>query len=346
MPTLGSAEAEALFERLASPDGLTAKRSTFDARHVIEAICDEFPQGARVEEVFELAAGFLASEHVRVLDGPELMRPGSLRRGDRRLVPGGDGLSRYTTPDMIQSERRLLERAVARRFERIAVVAVELVDDAIAARPTLGAEQVEMVRAVCASGDGVDIVRGIAGAGKTYALAAAADAFRASGHPVIGCALAAKAAARLEDATGIPSMSVDRLLRRPRPRGRAALLWGQVIVVDEAAMIGTRKLNRLLDHAGQARAKVVLIGDPCQLPEIEAGGAFEALERTLGANELSQNRRQVEPWEREALGHLRNGDVDPRSSCTGVRVVSTTPVTRATSSSPIGSLPAVTARSR
>ena len=310
VPRLGSPEAEALFERLASPDGLTAKRSTFDARHVIEAICDEFPQGARVAEVFELTAGFLASEHVRVLDGPELMRPVSLRRGDRRLVPGGDGLSRYTTPDMIQSERRLLERAVARRFERIAVVAVELVDDATAARPTLAAEQVEMVRAVCASGDGVDIVRGIAGAGKTYALAAAADAFRAAGHPVIGCALAAKAAARLEDATGIPSMSVDRLLQGLE-RGRAALPWGQVIVVDEAAMIGTRKLNRLLDHAGHARAKVILIGDPCQLPEIEAGGAFEALERTLGANELSQNRRQVEPWEREALGHLRNGDVDP-----------------------------------
>ncbi len=310
VPTLGSPEAEALFERLASPDGLTAKRSTFDARHVIEAICDEFPQGARVAEVFELTAGFLASEHVRVLDGPELMRPVSLRPGDRRLVPGGDGLSRYTTPDMIQSERRLLERAVARRFERGAVVAVELVDDATAARPTLGAEQVEMVRALCASGNGVDIVRGIAGAGKTYALAAAADAFRAAGHPVIGCALAAKAAARLEDATGIPSMSVDRLLQGLE-RGRAALPWGQVIVVDEAAMIGTRKLNRLLDHAGHARAKLVLIGDPCQLPEIEAGGAFEALERTLGANELSQNRRQVEPWEREALGHLRHGDVDP-----------------------------------
>ena len=324
---------------------MTAKRSTFDARHVIEAICDEFPQGARVEEVFELTAGFLASEHVRVLDGPELMRPVSLRRGDRRLVPGGDGLSRYTTPDMIATERRLLERAIDAPVRSARGRRCRVVDDAMPPRPTLAAEQVEMVRAVCASGDGVDIVRGIAGAGKTYALAAAADAFRAAGHPVIGCALAAKAAARLEDATGIPSMSVDRLLSG-LDRGRAALPWGQVIVVDEAAMIGTRKLHRLLDHAGPARAKVVLIGDPCQLPEIEAGGAFEA---SNAPSEPANCRRTA--------GRLNRGNArrsvtcatvtsTPRSSCTGVRVVSTTPVTRATSSSPIGSRPAVTAWSR
>jgi conjugative relaxase-like TrwC/TraI family protein len=309
VPVLGSSEADAMFEHLASPAGLTAKRSTFDARHVIEAICELLPQGGRVEEVVELAARFLASEHVRVLDGPQLTRPVSLRRGDRRLVPAGDGLCRYTTPEMIQTERHLLGRAVARRFEHTAVVPAAFVDLAIAARPTLAPEQRAMVRGVCVSGDGVDVVRGVAGAGKTYALAAAADAFRAGGHPIVGCALAAKAAARLEDATGIPSMSVDRMLYG-LDRGRAAFPVGQVVVVDEAAMVGTRKLHRLLDYAEQWRTKVVLIGDPCQLPEIEAGGAFAALERTLGASEVSNNRRQVEAWERQALQHLRNGDVE------------------------------------
>jgi ATP-dependent exoDNAse (exonuclease V) alpha subunit len=44
-----------------------------------------------------------------------------------------------------------------------------------------------------------------------------------------------------------------------------------------AAIVGTRKLARLLDHAHHASAKVVLVGDPCQLPEIEAGGVFTGL---------------------------------------------------------------------
>ncbi len=44
-----------------------------------------------------------------------------------------------------------------------------------------------------------------------------------------------------------------------------------VVVVDEAAIVGTRKLARLLDHAEAARAKIVLVGDHYQLPEIDAG---------------------------------------------------------------------------
>jgi ATP-dependent exoDNAse (exonuclease V) alpha subunit len=51
----------------------------------------------------------------------------------------------------------------------------------------------------------------------------------------------------------------------------------------------------------------VLIGDPRQLPEIEAGGAFAALTNTIGRVTLTTNRRQVEHWERDALADLRAG---------------------------------------
>jgi ATP-dependent exoDNAse (exonuclease V) alpha subunit len=47
-----------------------------------------------------------------------------------------------------------------------------------------------------------------------------------------------------------------------------------VLVVDEAGMLGSRKLTRLLDHAQDAGAKVVLVGDDKQLAAIEAGGGF------------------------------------------------------------------------
>ena len=83
-----------------------------------------------------------------------------------------------------------------------------------------------------------------------------------------------------------------------------------MIVVDEAAMVGTRKLLRLLDHAEHTRSKIVLVGDPCQLPEIEAGGAFTGLRQRLDASLLANNRRQQESWERTALAHLRGGDTD------------------------------------
>jgi hypothetical protein len=83
-----------------------------------------------------------------------------------------------------------------------------------------------------------------------------------------------------------------------------------VLVVDEAGMVGSRKLARLLGHAEQAQAKVVLVGDDRQLSAIDAGGGFRALRLRLGASELTENRRQHQAWEREALELVRGGLVE------------------------------------
>jgi ATP-dependent exoDNAse (exonuclease V) alpha subunit len=83
-----------------------------------------------------------------------------------------------------------------------------------------------------------------------------------------------------------------------------------VLVVDEAGMVGSRKLTRLLEHAQQARAKVVLVGDDRQLAPIDAGGGFRALRLRLGASELTENRRQHQAWERDALDLVRSGLVE------------------------------------
>jgi ATP-dependent exoDNAse (exonuclease V) alpha subunit len=83
-----------------------------------------------------------------------------------------------------------------------------------------------------------------------------------------------------------------------------------VLVVDEAGMVGSRKLARLLERAQQAEAKVVLVGDDRQLAAIDAGGGFRALRLRLGASELVENRRQHQAWEREALELVRGGLVE------------------------------------
>ena len=134
-----------------------------------------------------------------------------------------------------------------------------------------------MVRTICGSGDGIEVVEGAAGAGKTFALAAARQAWEASGYRVIGCALAARAARQLQDDAGIPAATINRLLGDLADHDRPGVDSSTIIVVDEAAMVGTRKLARLLGYAEAAQAKVVLVGDPCQLPEIDAGGAFRGL---------------------------------------------------------------------
>jgi len=78
-------------------------------------------------------------------------------------------------------------------------------DAALGNRPTIEPEQEAMVHQICESGAGVDVIEGIAGSGKTFALAAAHNAWTASGYRVRGACLAARAARQLEDCSGIPS---------------------------------------------------------------------------------------------------------------------------------------------
>jgi ATP-dependent exoDNAse (exonuclease V) alpha subunit len=75
-------------------------------------------------------------------------------------------------------------------------------------------------------------------------------------------------------------------------------------------MVDTRTLATLLSQTQAAGGTLVLVGDPAQLPEIGAGGLFAALARHEDTHVLTDNRRQIEDWERRALADLRAGDPD------------------------------------
>jgi len=303
-PSPGTPEAGRLFEALAAPDGITADRSTFSYGRLLEAVCDRLPAGGRVTDVVALADAFLASAHVVELD------PGAAaaaRWADGRPIPGRDGEGRWTTREMVATELHLLDRVARRLGGQAGTVRHETVEGAFARHPDLAAEQQVMIRHLCQSGNGVDIVIGLAGSGKTTALATATHAWGQAAYRVTGTALAARTALRLEEATGVPSLTMARLLGR-LDRAELVLTDRDVVVLDEAGMVGTRHLARLVDHADTAGAKVVLIGDPRQLPELDAGGTLRALEYRTGAVALTANRRQRKPWERHALAGIRHGN--------------------------------------
>jgi conjugative relaxase-like TrwC/TraI family protein len=288
---------------LLSPTGLTASASTFSRPDAIRGWCVQLPQGAAVAEIEALADRLLVCPDVVVL-GTGSSRPAQ--------EPGGAARNarRYTTGEMLVTEVAVLTAAAAGRCAGVGLADPDDVAAALAARE-LSAEQQAMVRQVATSGAGVEVIVGKAGAGKTSALAAAAEAWRARGVPVLGTAVAARAALAFGEQAGVPAMTITRLLAaldKPVGGRPAGLARGSVLIVDEAGMLGTRPLARLLAHVQAADAKLVLVGDHRQLPELEAGGAFRSLAGTLGAVELSQNRRQTHAWERAALDELRDGD--------------------------------------
>jgi conjugative relaxase-like TrwC/TraI family protein len=300
----GSTQARAMFARLALASGITEQRSTFNRRDAIQNVCDLLPDGADTREALALADAFLGSRNVVHLASGDTDR---LRRGDGKSAPIPTDPRRFTTREMVQTEGYLLHLAASRCDAGAGLAHPGTVADALARRPSLSDEQVAMVQRICRSGAGVDVIVGVAGAGKTSALTAAYDAWTSSGHRVIGATLAARAARQLEVGSGIRSSTLTRLLADlNRPDG-GRLGPDHVVVVDEASMVCTRKLLRLVRHSHSAGAKVVLIGDPCQLPEIEAGGVFAGLARRGDRTALRTNRRQHEPWERQALSDIRLG---------------------------------------
>jgi conjugative relaxase-like TrwC/TraI family protein len=295
-----------IFGDLSGPDGLTAKRSTFTRADVIRGICERLPCGAPASVVERATDAFLGSTHaVRLLVPREAAeRPVAIRRQDgRQVILPHEPV--YSTPELLRVERQILDRAAASVGAGAAVVREADVERAIFARPWLAREQVDMVRRLTRDGDAIAVVVGKAGTGKTSALAAANEAWTESGIPVVGVAVARRAAHELEHSAGIPSTSVAAVLRRPE-----AIPSRGVVVLDEAGMVGTRPLAELVARAEAARAKLVLVGDHRQLPALEAGGALRTLAARLDPIVLRENRRQREAWERDAVELLRDGSVD------------------------------------
>jgi Ti-type conjugative transfer relaxase TraA len=292
-------------------EGLTETSSTFTRRDLLQAVAVPLPTGLIVTLVERLADKVLAHDPTQLVElgatRGQLTAVDTIRRGDGRLVPADPDGRRYTTRGLLLLEQHAITTSLQRTTEHVAVV--DEVDVArTLRRRTLSDEQATMVRRLTTSGAGVEVVVGKAGTGKTYALDAAHHAWQQAGIEVSGVALAARAALELQDTASIPSTTLASLLHRLDRGDGDVLPSGSVLVVDEAGMIGTRQLARLLQHAADAHMKVVLVGDPHQLPEIDAGGLYRALTTRLPIIELTDNRRQLHVWEQAALDELRHGD--------------------------------------
>ena len=302
-----SSDHELVFEDLAGPQGLTRSRATFCRRDVIQALC-EAGLGGDARTIEAAADALLRSSNVVAIvpSAGEVVEVERFRRSDGRSIPASGELLRYSTREHLALERSLIERIAATTDSGSGLADAHVVRRAISSRPTLSDEQQQLIRRLCLDGAGVAVIAGKAGTGKTFALAAARESWQAAGYPVLGAAVARRAARGLQDGAGIESTSVAAMLGELR-RGYGELRDQAVVVVDEAGMVPTRELAELVDRVERARGKLVLVGDHRQLPEIEAGGVFRGLVQRGFAIELNDNLRQAEAWERRALDLLRDG---------------------------------------
>jgi conjugative relaxase-like TrwC/TraI family protein len=265
---------------------VTAHASHFDRRDAIRAVANLLPNGAPGHEVEGAADAFLASESVVT------------------VAETAKGL-RYTTKRIWELERKALETAERMTREARGEAGELVAARVIASRPTLNPGQREMVSRLLSGREGIAVVIGEAGTGKSFATIAAAEGWAQAGFELRAAAPTWRAANVLS-ADGLEATTVASLLR-DLDRGEVRLSSRSVLLVDEAGMVGSENFARLIAHADQAGAKLVPIGDPEQLGAIEAGGLFSAIAARTDPIHLDEVIRHNHELDRDAAKLIREG---------------------------------------
>jgi len=260
-----------------------------------------------------------------------------------------DGYIHYTTAENLQRERQLVAAVEGLSGDARHVVpeiaVKKQLDEKLPLTPGLSdsdrqrnEQQRRAVRQITTRKGAIQVISGVAGAGKTYALKVAHSIWQDAGFRVLGIALAGVAARRLEDETGIKCTTVAGFLKRlehavvcpPTAWGPGEILSGfhhsekdpptwidkkTVIVLEEVGMLGTHGLAKITEAVSLAGAKLVALGDRLQLQPLEAGGPMAALEELAGSAELTHiTRQRLDPtdvtpdWQRQVVHQFRQGN--------------------------------------
>lgn len=276
---------------------ITGEKSVFDRRDIARTLHRYIN-----DDVQEFQSAF-----AKVMASPALVE---LQAERADPATGEIELARFSTREMVEIESGMIESAqrmhaaqshgVDRRHVERAIDAQDAAIQRSAgdASARLSDEQRRAIEHITGP-ERIAAVVGYAGAGKSTMLAAAREAWEAEGYQVHGAALSGKAAEGLEESSGIQSRTLASW-SRGWDNERAMLGRGDVFVIDEAGMVGSRQLASFVNEIEARGAKIVLVGDHEQLQAIGAGAPFRAITEEIGHAELSEIRRQRVDWQREA----------------------------------------------
>ncbi|WP_414611900.1 MobF family relaxase [Stenotrophomonas muris] len=203
---------------------------------------------------------------------------------------------RFCATWMVEWEAEIIRRSKERENETDLKLFRSTVDREIAAYEkrkgfTLTEEQKAAIGHLTHGTAGVGVMSGLAGTGKTTVAEVYKQCFEAEGKQLMGLAVSGKAAAKLEEESGMPCMSVAKFFSQLR-QGKVALTKNVVVVLDEAGMVATDDTLKLMTYCQGVGAKLVMQGDSDQLQPIAAGNGFELAKIALGDTKLTEIRRQ------------------------------------------------------
>jgi len=212
-----------------------------------------------------------------------------------------EGHEMFSVDALIAEETRIFDLVdAADNRARLDVRTADLAD--------FSADQARAIANIAVSPYLVQPVQAPAGAGKTHSLQPLrAAALRARQRPAGNRTPGRAVDEAMRGGAGDRGLTVAKALRLIED-DQLQVDRCTVIVVDEASMVGTAELRRLIEASTAARAKMVLVGDAYQLAPVKAGGGmFAHLCGDLPwSQRLSQVWRMRDPGERDASLALRS----------------------------------------
>jgi ATP-dependent exoDNAse (exonuclease V) alpha subunit len=208
----------------------------------------------------------------------------------------------FTTYEMLKLEEKMMAQVVRlsdRTYHEVSNASIETVLSS-KSFATIRQEQRDALLHITQKAGSIQVVRGMAGTGKTYMLTASKVIWEMDGYEVRGISLSGKAVSGLEEAQ-IRSVTIAKFLSEPQLSSKT------VLICDEAGMVGTRQMAEIIELVEKSQAKLILVGDERQLQSIEAGGAFKAISNRVGKAELTEITRQDEEWARKAVHDFADG---------------------------------------
>lgn len=309
------------------------RQAVFTERDLVAHVSSVFPNGATPAELVAATkdmlhaaersgqvltvlphaeSGLILPEGV-VLSADELsiavdQGPGWIKQGATVRFRALPGEARYTTRQQLERESQVLGAVEARSP---VIVNRNVLEEAIRGRSLVDGQAKAMRHLADLDGRLVALV-GPGGSGKTYSIGVYADAVEANGHAVIGVATSAAAARKLSEDLGERWTGTIAMLRHHADAYSDRLQQGTLVVVDEASMVSTADLAWLVEQVELSDGKLVLIGDPKQLPSVDSGGLFHRIVATgdqVVDDLVRVNQRQRLVEDRQLLAQLRVGQV-------------------------------------
>jgi conjugative relaxase-like TrwC/TraI family protein len=268
------------------------------------------------------------SEREAVIDERALMRD-ALRRGmgdasyreiranlEARLGTGefvlmgrseATGALRVTTAQAVSAERAVIQRMITGQNQVNPILSREAVVRHVDGQPLLNCAQRQAIEEVLTSRDRIQGIQGIAGAGKTTALAAIRAAAEGHGYQVEGLAPTSRASKQLNEA-GIEGRTLQGFLTRG-PEVPARETSKRLFFIDESSLAGTNQMQNFFARMSR-EDRVVLVGDTRQHQGVESGRPFEQLQQAgMRTAQLDEIVRQKDQGLKRAVELLAAGSV-------------------------------------